>query len=54
MATLNIFIQGIWHRLSRATQEWLHSGPAGAKVDKCSIKNEKSIDKLTYISFERH
>ncbi|KAA6426192.1 MAG: acylphosphatase-2 [Trebouxia sp. A1-2] len=35
-------------------KDWLHSGPAGAKVDKCSIKNEKSIDKLTYSSFERH
>ncbi|KAL0052193.1 hypothetical protein WJX82_009473 [Trebouxia sp. C0006] len=48
-------------------KEWLHSGPAGAKdwlqhkgpsgarVDKCSITNERSdLDKLTYSSFEKH
>ncbi|KAL0026916.1 hypothetical protein WJX77_011248 [Trebouxia sp. C0004] len=36
-------------------KDWLqHKGPSGAKIDKCSITNEKSdLDKLTYSSFEK-
>ncbi len=37
-------------------QDWLqHKGPSGARIDKCSITNERSdLDKLTYSGFEKH
>ncbi|KAA6426216.1 MAG: hypothetical protein FRX49_04068 [Trebouxia sp. A1-2] len=37
-------------------KDWLqHKGPSGARIDKCSITNERSdLDKLTYSSFEKH
>lgn len=37
-------------------KDWLqHKGPSGARIDKCSITNERSdLDKLTYSGFEKH
>ena len=36
-------------------QDWLqHTGPSGAKIDKCDITDEKdNLDKLSYSSFEK-
>ena len=37
-----------------AMQHWLcHEGSPGSRIDKCDTHDERSIDKLTYSSFER-